>query len=50
MQPDCGSDTLFVVYTGDVGPGKATKEQVLAKAEVSPIENCEVDLSVPHPG
>lgn len=28
------TDTLFVVYTGDVGPGKASKDQVLAKAEV----------------
>lgn len=28
------SDTLFVVYTGDIGPGKASAEQVLAKAEV----------------
>lgn len=34
MQRDCGPDTLFLVYTGDVGPGKATKEQVLDKAEV----------------
>ena len=30
------TDTLFVVYTGDVGPGKASKDQVLAKAEVRP--------------
>lgn len=31
------TDTLFVVYTGDVGPGKASKDQVLAKAEVRPV-------------
>lgn len=28
------TDTLFAIYTGDVGPGKASKDQVLAKAEV----------------
>ncbi|GAA5883282.1 hypothetical protein JCM3774_001749 [Rhodotorula dairenensis] len=35
LQRECApeKDTLFVVYTGDVGLGKASAEQVLAKAE-----------------
>lgn len=29
-----GEAVVFVVYTGDVGHGKASKEQILAKVKV----------------
>lgn len=36
MQRDHGSDTVFVVYSGDVGAGegKASEDEILAKAQV----------------
>lgn len=40
MQRDHGSDTVFVVYSGDVGAGegKASKAEILAKVQVR--ESC----------
>lgn len=34
MQLEKGTSAIFAVYTGDAGPGKASKEEILAKAQV----------------
>ncbi|BGP56869.1 hypothetical protein JCM8202_002927 [Rhodotorula sphaerocarpa] len=33
MQLEKGTSAIFAVYTGDAGPGKASKEEILAKAQ-----------------
>lgn len=35
MQLEKGTSAIFAVYTGDAGPGKASKEEILAKAQVN---------------